>query len=246
MRNYKWSQAHNYISETGGHSPSCFSQTFAETVPIESGKTRLLDIGCGSGIIGIFCLIEKRAAYVTFNDKSEEMISTTQTNVTKKIEQREIRSSQVEFIRACFARIPTSVISQHDLLAFNPPQLPDKYLREVETSPTTKLYRDGGSDGLEVAREFLRWYAGLTTPTPPAVILLSSFLGWSTIVDAIQKNKLKYKPIMRTRVPLRQFLWKKAEILSKNEKDKIDRSLMKGPDGNWTKELVTILLTHDS
>lgn len=249
MKKCEWPEAFDYISETGGPCPSYFSRTFAEEVPIKAGETRFLDIGCGSGIIGIFCLIEKKAAFVTFNDRLGEMISVTRNNVDKKVNQGKISASQVDYEEAEFTDIPADIVTQHDLLGFNPPQLPDKYykyLKHVGGDEVTKSYRSGGADGLDVARKFLQWYRKLSSPAPDAVILLSSFLGLSAIEDVIQENKLGWQYLKRKRVPLRGlFSEHDDEILLSNEKFKMDRSLMKDPNGKWTKELIPILLTHD-
>jgi methylase of polypeptide subunit release factors len=244
MADFDWPKASKYISIDGGHPPSRFAEAFAETIPIEPGRTRFLDIGCGSGIIGIYCLIETKAAFVTFNDILDEWISIARVNVNKKIEQGEILRSQAEFINAKFTDIPGDVIARHSLLGFNPPQLPDKYLGDVGEDRVRASFRNGGPDGLEVARQFFEWYAGLDVSKPDAVILLSSFLGWSRITEAIERHRIQWRELKRTRVTLREFMWNDAKKLSSDRKEKIDRSLVEGPGDSWTKELVTILLTR--
>jgi methylase of polypeptide subunit release factors len=242
-----WPQARNYIMDDGGERPSVFAAAFAEAIKkeIEPGKTRFLDIGCGSGIIGIHSLIENKAAFVTFNDVLHKMISAARVNVDWNIKQGKILKSQADFITGKFTDIPAEVVAKHSLLGFNPPQLPRKYLNSIDSNQVTKSFRDGGSDGLDIARQFFEWYAGLETPKPDAVIQLSSFLGWNRITEAVGRHKIRWRELARQRVPLRDRMWDDAKELSINKKERLDRSLVEGPGNSWTKELIAILLTPD-
>lgn len=246
---WEWPQARRYVGDAGGHPPSYFAKVLAETIPIERGKTRLLDIGSGSGIIGIFCIIEKGAAFATFNDIQPEMMAAARVNVEWHMRSGEIAASQVAFLQASFREIAPDVIAGHDLLAFNPPQLPQSlasqdYLAEISRHNSEMLLRLGEArsnpDGLAVVREFLAWYAKLKGAKPKAIITLSSFLGKSRIAQAIQASNLRSEIVARTRVPLRPALTAAATRIAANEAQRMDRSLEPSPDGNWTKEILTI------
>src|SRR5690348_7040540 len=63
-----------YVADYGCEKPSMLSQVLAETFPVEPPTKRLLDIGCGTGIIGLYCLLEKKAGSVTFVDVMHEWI----------------------------------------------------------------------------------------------------------------------------------------------------------------------------
>jgi len=221
----------------------------AETIPIEAGKTRLLDIGCGSGIIGIYCLVVKRASFVTFNDILGEMVSIARRNADRQIEAGKIAEGQEAYLVGDYKKIPPEVIAAHSLIEFNPPQLPmdlvsEEYRAEIEADPVQRSFRLGGNDGLCDVREFLGWYAGLSAPVPDAVILVSSFLGRSRIADAIRQHGLAWKLLSERTVPLRNVLTGGAEKLSRQEEEMQDRSLAKDDAGAWTKRLLTILLSR--
>lgn len=247
----KWFEP--YVTYWGSDQPSRFARTMAQTIPIDKGVTKLLDIGCGSGIIGIYCLIKKEARSVTFNDLQASWIDTTRRNVDIKIREGTIQQAQVEFTKAGpFADpkvISTEVIAQHTLLAFNPPQLPTEYvveksLQSIENDPIEKAFRIGGPDGLNIVRNFLEWYAGVKTPKPDAVILLSSFLGRELINQTIASCGLREASREETAgVPLRPiFVKEKIDALSNEERD--DKSLTPDGHGWWTKTLFTIRLKN--
>ena len=52
-----WEEAEVYVKDLAPlfPKPSVFSRALAEALPINS-ETRLLDVGCGSGIVGIFAI----------------------------------------------------------------------------------------------------------------------------------------------------------------------------------------------
>jgi len=249
MSSQKWYEP--YISCWGSEEPSQFPEALVRTIPIESGKTRLLDIGCGSGIIGIFSLIEKKARFVTFMDIESKWLDIARCNLDIKIREGAIKQPQVKLLSASgFAEILPEQVAQHDLLAFNPPQLPYTYVseetrREIEGDPIEKRFRYGGPDGLDIAREFFKWYRSLPKPKPDAVILLSSFLGRKLIGEVISSHGLRQIGEPReTRARLRDMFWEQANTLSQSTVQRGDRSLEL--DGAvWHKRLLTIRVADE-
>lgn len=134
------------------------------------------------------------------------------------------------------------MVRAHDVVAFNPPQLPNRYTDRIEGDTVTKTFRHGGSDGLDVTRGFLGWYSGLKSPKPDAVIVLSCFLGRSRIAQAFRDHALVWHKLGSIRIPLRPFLQAAAETLTGDEREIADRSLEKNDGGIWTKEVMTILV----
>jgi len=247
-KQWEWPGAKKYIREIGNFDPpSYFARTVTKTIANLPGKRSVLDIGCGTGIIGCFCLVTRKAGFVTFNDIQSTAVSVTFANVSSLIQKGITRESAVACFKGEFKRIPQEVVAQHDLLVFNMPQLPTRdvaedYLRKVEADPSMRYFRIGGPDGLKVARQFLRWYGGLRGARPDAVTVLSSFLGKHRIEKALNESGVKWKLLATDRIPLRLILTAKAEKLSASERS--DRSLWKSNSGKWTKELLPILLTN--
>ena len=229
--------------------PSCLSEHLAialRTVIIPD-RTRLLDVGCGAGIIGIHSLVEYRARFVTFNDIQPEAIDVTRSNIDALIAQHRVRMEQVAFSEGSFTDIPKDVVLQHDLIVFNAPQLPEsklsaEMLATVKSSGVNSLFRLAGADGLDVTRTFLDWYGELSRP-PQAVIQLSSFLGLSRIEAALERANARYKILSKKEVPLRNIFFDAVRSFGAQEIE--DRLLIKR-NGSWTKQLLVILLSRDA
>ncbi len=239
-----------YISEWGGEEPSQFAAAFAQTIPIKPGETRLLGIGSGSGIIEIFSLIEKQAKSATFTDIEPTWLEIAKKNVSLKIRGGLIPAYRVRFLKAAgFAELPYSEIAQHDVAAFNPPQLPYKYVdevtrRKIDSDPIEQRFRWGGEFGLDVVSQFLNWYSALPKPKPEAVILLSSFLGRKRIGEVIASAGLHPSaPPIETDATLRTMFWPQADRFSVDTAELEDRSLRKIGD-TWHKKLLTFRLAN--
>jgi len=253
----RWFDA--YVSCYGTEEPSSFAKAMAETIPIEAGKTKLLDIGCGSGIIGLYALLARGAHSATFTDLFPKWLHVAQCNAEIRVREGAIQPSQVSFTKAGqFARLDPEIVFQHNLLSFNPPQLPTAFvdedtLRNLAADPIQSGFRIGGRDGLRIVRNFLKWYSSLTLPDlpdsasrkPDAVLLLSSFLGRRLIEKTIASYGLLVisgKPV-ETPATLRKMFWKKADELSHSPVEIEDRSLTR--DGEvWKKKLLTYRLNN--
>jgi methylase of polypeptide subunit release factors len=247
-----WPEAFRYVSRFSFfEAPSHFARVISTTVPIRPGRTKLLDIGCGSGIVGLYCLAERGAAFVTFSDIQSIAIAESIANAIRTMENNRtnvIRPDQLDFLEACpFGSIPSQIVSSHDMLVFNPPQLPTDYLAHDELLRLSKdrfraAFRLGGADGLRVLREFLLWYSYLEEPTPPATVLLSSFLGLERIRSTFRTYNLAHEIKAETIVPLRRILNGAAELFSDSER--AERGLRKAENGEWEKTLLTITFSR--
>lgn len=228
-----------YIVNCGAERPSRFAEALSKTIP---PKTKVLDLGCGSGIVGLYCLIERKAESVTFVDVRREWIEITRENVARKINEGVIHESQVAILEAgCFTNLSPEVLGRHDLVAFNPPQLPSNYFDEpgldkIESDAVCRDFRRGGPDGLDVVKEFLGWYIDSEHRKPSCLLLLSSFLGRKLIARMIRSFGLAAEIVAQTRSPLRRGFWPAAERLSQSQR--ADRLLARADDG-WTKQLLT-------
>jgi len=126
----------------------------ATTLPEE---LHALDMGCGSGVIGI-CLAAARPAWrVTLADISENALALAAENAEL------VGTHDVRIVRS---DLFSSIDGRFDLIAANLPYIPesgrDSLSREVRHDPANALF--GGSDGLEIIRRFIREAADHLAP----------------------------------------------------------------------------------
>jgi len=245
---WEWEEAAHYVrySEEFG-TPSKFAEAAALGLPIGENVTRLLDIGCGTGIVGLYCLAKRAAAFVTFNDIQPDAIRETAINAATLIERGRISPSQMSLTASIgFDHLGVELVRQHDLISFNPPQLPTQHLykdvlAKLETDPHKAIFRIAGPDGLALAKRFFAWYARMPKPKPRAVIVLSSFLGWSRILEQIHAHGLKEDVLRTVTIPLRKWLVGAADGFAGDPLELRDRLLTK-TDGGWNKTLFVVAL----
>ena len=241
-----WRGAGAYVSQISFFDrPSYFAENLCKALPAKRGGQRLLDIGCGSGIIGLFCLLEGKAQFVTFSDIQCHAIAESCANFARHVQRKKLRAGQAAFMEHCpFQKIPREVVAAHDLMVFNPPQIPERYvdsdlLQRAKADASLAYFRLGGSDGLKIVREFLRWYRSLGTRTP-ATVQLSSFIGRSLIEKTMADYELRYEMTASELVNLRPMFWKAAEAFSDQQRS--DRALCRKKNGVWMKRLLTVSL----
>ena len=267
----RWLEAYDYVENVGDHPPSPYTQAILEGLSkaIPEGRLekiprspckRLLDVGCGSGVVGIYCLVNKLAEAVTLNDIAPDWITIARENVNMwkpgapRDERGSIDPSKVRYFKGKFESIPEHLVKEHDLIVFNPPQLVGKYasadeLSKIEADNIEKTFRLAGPDGLDIAREFFQWYETLSKPAPAAVILLSSFHGKDLIERTIKEHGLGYEIVHKHTALLRKAFHAAAkEFTTKQLSDKslerLKRPLKWNEEQEWTEDLLTISLRH--
>ena len=118
---------------------------------------RVLDMGCGSGIIGITLALElaKQHPEVVMADVSEAALSLTLENATAL--GAKVKTYRSDLFSAWDAPAESGIIPPDGfaLVLANLPYVPDgeQVSAEVEHDPKTALY--GGPDGLDIVRRFL-------------------------------------------------------------------------------------------
>ncbi len=134
----------------------------------------VLDMGCGSGIIGITLALELAACQpqVTMADISADALALTLENATAL--GARVRTYRSDLFSAWSPSPENAVIppSGFDLVLANLPYVPDGERQtvsiEVQHDPATALY--GGEDGLDIVRRFLQ--EALPHLAPQALVML--------------------------------------------------------------------------
>jgi len=117
---------------------------------------RVLELGAGTGIIGIYCA--KRGSIVTAVDINESALALAEKNAgLNGVAER------MKFIRSDLFE---NVAGVFDTIVFNPPYLPEEGPEDIAL--------DGGSNGYELAERFLRSFKGHIKEDGRCYLLLSS------------------------------------------------------------------------
>ena len=135
---------HEFIVSTDTLIPRPESETLIETVlPFLTGSTRVLDLGTGSGAIGLSIAAET-GAHVMITDVSCDALQVATRNATKlKVEIQLRRSNWYDAIHESF-----------DCIVSNPPYVAsnDKHLQNGDLISEPLIALDGGIDGLDALR----------------------------------------------------------------------------------------------
>ncbi len=108
-----------------------------------AGGLRVLDMGCGTGIIGIFAAKSEKTRQVVLADISEAAVELARENVLHagvEKKARVIRSNLFSNVQGVF-----------DIIVFNAPYLPE----DPEESPEEAMMLSGGREGVELSIRFL-------------------------------------------------------------------------------------------
>ncbi len=89
---------------------------FIENLPDVAANSRVIDLGCGNGIIGLHVLAKQPTAHVQFFDESHMAVISAKTNITRNLPEL---ASQCEFtLNDCLTDISSESV---DLILCNPP-----------------------------------------------------------------------------------------------------------------------------
>ncbi|MGA2503585.1 MAG: peptide chain release factor N(5)-glutamine methyltransferase [Anaerolineales bacterium] len=116
-----------------------------------SGKLRVMDIGTGSGCIAIALAVNIPSLIVTATDISPAALRVARNNA-----ERMHVSDRITYFEAdLFPNLP--IPDPHSLIIANLPYIPTKTLQRIPIyGREPSLALDGGSDGLEIIRSFLK------------------------------------------------------------------------------------------
>jgi len=113
------------------------SYLLLRSMDIRPGE-RMLDMGCGSGIVGLHC--SKAGASVTAVDINPKAVDCARANAQRNGLEMDVVHSDL-FL---------DVEGEFDIMAFNPPYVPDAIEGDIQRSWA------GGEDGAQVLKRFLR------------------------------------------------------------------------------------------
>lgn len=161
--------------------PIIHSQLLLETIVVEKGDN-VLDLGCGTGFIGIITAKCKDPARVICSDINSDAVNICEKNIL---------SNRVKDITQCvlsdyFDNMPPDIL--FDVIASNPPQAPIPPSRvESEKSLSIAHFKSNfsGSDGLDGLRKILDGLNKFLKPGGQAYFVLHEYLGRKKILDLI-------------------------------------------------------------
>lgn len=176
-----------------------FSHLMCETLALDLPK-RLLDIGCGSGIVGLYCLLND-AEFVYFNDMQQQAVELTLDNLKRySFQKTHYQLTQTPFqdlnLKQC----------EVDAIAFNPPQLPTD-LVDIKHYPENgeRIFRDGGATGRYLIDLYINWLAENLPEGTKAYLGMSSILMIDELIEHAAKLGLLTVKKKANKVPLRDI-----------------------------------------
>jgi release factor glutamine methyltransferase len=115
---------------------------------LPDGSLEILDMGCGSGVLGLTIAAERPKSHVTLADISEEALALTRENAEKL---------GIENIALVHSDLFSSISGTFDVIAANLPYVPEgeaaEMARELRHDPALALF--SGADGLDLLRRFV-------------------------------------------------------------------------------------------
>lgn len=115
---------------------------------LPSSRLEMLDMGCGSGVLGLTIAAERPDCHVTLADLSEDALFLARENAEK------LGISNISLIRS---DLFSSIHGSFDLIAANLPYVPQgeaaEMARELHHEPALALF--SGADGLDLLRRFV-------------------------------------------------------------------------------------------
>jgi len=130
------------------------------------GKISVLDVGTGTGILGLVAGTNQKVKRLTFGDIDPVAVTLAQKNYLKN---RELIGAKCRFVKTdLFSRIN----GKFDLIVFNAPYLPAD---ENTNSKALNRALNGGEDGMEVCIQFMSGLKAHLSRNGKALMVISSF-----------------------------------------------------------------------
>ncbi|MBQ0134788.1 MAG: peptide chain release factor N(5)-glutamine methyltransferase, partial [Clostridiales bacterium] len=136
----------------------------------QKADARILDLGCGSGCIGIALGHFLPAGRITAVDISPGALELTRRTIAANA--LSCRSAVME---ADILASPPMRMGSYDLIVSNPPYIATAELAELDVSVKDyepRLALDGGEDGLKYYRAILSYWLSVLTPSGSVIMEL--------------------------------------------------------------------------
>jgi release factor glutamine methyltransferase len=149
----------DFICDDRGLIPRPETEELVEMIlkQITGENLQILDVGCGSGVIGLSLAAEKPSSHVTLVDVSEDALGLTRENAKK------LSVSNVGILRS---DLLDQVTGSFDLIVANLPYVPESeaatMARELAHDPALALF--SGADGMDLLRRFIPVVASFLKP----------------------------------------------------------------------------------
>lgn len=132
-------------------------------------KGKVLEVGCGSGIVSISAAKADPANTVLGVDMNAEAVACSRHNAEAA------GAKNCSFMEAnLFSSIPDT--EKFDFILFNPPYLPTTQEEKLALGAEDAAY-NGGESGLEVFYEFARQASGYLAPSGKVAVIATSLNG---------------------------------------------------------------------
>lgn len=140
----------DFICDGRGLIPRPETEELVEMIlkQITGENLQILDVGCGSGVIGLSLAAEKPSSHVTLVDLSEDALGLTRENAKK------LDVSNVDILSS---DLLDQVTGSFDLIVANLPYVPESeaatMARELAHDPALALF--SGIEGMDLLRRFI-------------------------------------------------------------------------------------------
>jgi len=161
---------------------------------IPVARKQVLDMGTGSGILGLYCAM--RDASVTASDIDAAAMEQAA---------RAAKSLGVELMLVV-SDLFSNISGRFDLILFNPPYLPSRGFSDRSV--------DGGPRGISIAHRFLNNLRGYLKPEGEALLLLSSLNNPTSVQE--QHGNFEFSVLAR-----RSFFFEELEVLRVRFRDNL-------------------------
>jgi methylase of polypeptide subunit release factors len=167
---------------------------------------KILDLGCGCGVIGVFLGLEPNIEKVVFSDIDPNAIGCTSINAARNnLERFEIRTGNL------FSALEEG--EKFDLIIFGPPFFPDIIKTDYRIADI------GGPTGRELAEKYSKNVSNYLKDEGFSITYLADYIGYGTIQKTLEEsglqNEIEIRDILYPYKPKYSFpqsneiLWRK-------------------------------------